>query len=299
MQQLLAVDWGTSSLRVARLGADGSVQEVRAFERGVLKVTPGEFAAVFQAHFGDWMAAPDSLCLISGMAGSRQGWVEAPYCKCPAGLHDLTQQLTWVPHEGSRRVAIVPGLSCEVAGVPEVMRGEEVQVFGGMQLLGMHDGLLVLPGTHSKWVRVRGGRIEFFSTVMTGEFYALLREHSILARTLPLADDELDTAAFDQGVALALRGTSLLRTAFSVRTLALFERMPANLLSSYLSGLVIGEELRSQSFDGDWQVVLIGSGALAQRYERALARRGVSVRSVGAEATWRGLWAVAQSVDRA
>jgi len=299
MQQLLAVDWGTSSLRGARLAADGSVQEERAFDRGVLKVAAGEFAAVFKKHFGDWMAAPETLCLISGMAGSRQGWIEAPYCKCPAGLQDLTRQLTWVPYAGNGRVAIVPGLSCEIAGIPEVMRGEEVQVFGGMQLLGMQDGLLVLPGTHSKWVRVRGGRIQFFSTVMTGEFYALLREHSILARTLPMGDDELDTAAFDQGVALALRGTSLLRTAFSVRTLALFERMPANLLSSYLSGLVIGEELRSQSFDGEWQVVLIGAGQLAQRYERALARRGVTARRVGSEATWRGLWAVAQSVDRA
>jgi len=299
MQHLVAVDWGTSSLRGARLAADGSIEEERAFDRGILTVPAGAFADVFDAHFGDWMAAPETLCLISGMAGSRQGWIETPYCECPAGLQDLAQHLAWVPRSGRRRIAVIPGVSCEVAGIPEVMRGEEVQVFGGMQLLSMQAGLLVLPGTHSKWVRVRGGRIQGFSTVMTGEFYALLREHSILARTLPPTDDELDTTAFDQGVALALRGTSLLRTAFSVRTLALFERMPPKLLSSYLSGLVIGEELRSQSFDGEWQVVLIGSGSLTQRYERALARRGVAARRVGAEATWRGLWALAQLIERA
>lgn len=239
------------------------------------------------------MRAAGSFCLISGMAGSKQGWMEAPYCACPAGFDELASQLAWVQ---AGRIAIVPGLSCDNGGTPDVMRGEETQVFGALQLLGLQDGMLVLPGTHSKWVEVRAGRIAYFSTFMTGEFYALLRQHSILARTLPDADGGIDWDAFDQGVALALRGSSLLQTAFSVRTLSLFARMAAASLPSYLSGLVIGEEIRTQQLADRAHVVLIGSDELTQRYERALSQRGVSVQRAGAAASWRGLWTLAQTI---
>ncbi len=293
MQTLLAVDWGTSSLRGALLDAQGRVLQERTFARGILTVAPGEFPAVFAACFGDWAQEKNSLCLIAGMAGSQQGWMQAPYCPCPAGFDEIATQLAWIQ---AGRMAIVPGLCCDNNGVPDVMRGEETQVFGALQLLGLGDALLVLPGTHSKWVSVQGGKIRSFSTFMTGEFYALLRQHSILARTLPPDDEALDQHAFDQGVALALRGASLLQTAFSVRTLSLFERMPAAALASYLSGLVIGEEIRSQPLAAGASVTLIGSDALTQRYGRALAQRSVSVACVGAEATWRGLWALAQTI---
>ncbi|MBA3592249.1 MAG: 2-dehydro-3-deoxygalactonokinase [Polaromonas sp.] len=290
MQTLVAVDWGTSSLRGARLDSVGAVLEERAFARGILTVAPGEFPAVFQTCFGDWMQADKALCLIAGMAGSQQGWMQAPYCACPAGFDEVASQLSWIM---PGRIAIVPGLSCTHDGVPDVMRGEETQVLGALQLLNLHEGLIVLPGTHSKWVQVRGGKIETFSTFMTGEFYALLRQHSILARTLPEVDGELDRSAFDDGVAFALRSNSLLQSAFSVRTLALFERRAKTSLPSYLSGLVIGEEIRTQSLEPGEAVVVIGSDALTQRYEYALAQRGVSVRRAGSEVTWRGLLALA------
>ena len=96
MRPLIGIDWGTSSLRGARLGSDGSVLEERAFARGILTVPPGAFPAVFEEHFGDWMAQPDALCLIAGMAGSQQGWIEAPYCPCPAGFEELAPRLAWV-----------------------------------------------------------------------------------------------------------------------------------------------------------------------------------------------------------
>jgi 2-dehydro-3-deoxygalactonokinase len=297
MKDLVAVDWGSSSLRGARLAPDGTVVEQRSFPRGVLNVAPGTFEAVFDELFGDWMGGADTLCLISGMAGSKQGWVEAPYCPCPARFEDLRSQLTWV---GSRPIAIVPGLTCKHAGIPDVMRGEETQVFGAMQLIGRQDGLLVLPGTHSKWVLMRGGRIQNFATVMTGEFYALLRQHSILARSMPADDNVLDGPAFDQGVSVALSSRSLMQTAFSVRTLSLFDRVRPAALPSYLSGLVIGDELRSQmthGLDGGGQVVVIGGDALTQRYERALSQQGVTVQQVGAQASWRGLWSLAQSLQ--
>jgi 2-dehydro-3-deoxygalactonokinase len=290
---LIGIDWGTSSLRAARFGSDGRVAEERALPRGILTVQAGAFAQVFEEICGDWMRAPGALALICGMAGSRQGWVEAPYCRCPAGFAEIASQLTWI---APGRIAMVPGLSCEHEGVPDVMRGEETQVFGALDLLALDDALLVLPGTHSKWVAASGGRIERFATFMTGEVYALLRQHSILARTMPEADGELDETAFERGVGHALRSATLLHAAFSARTFALFDRLPAAALPSYLSGLVIGEELGAQHFGAPADVVVIGSEALTRRYELALRLLGVTARRAGSEATWHGLAAIASTL---
>lgn len=295
MKRLVGLDWGTSSLRAALLGGDGEVLQERSLPRGILTVADGEFPAVFDQACGDWMRAGNALALIAGMAGSRQGWIEAPYCPCPSGLADIAARLTWME---PGRMAIVPGLSCEQRGVPDVMRGEETQVFGALALLGIERGLFVLPGTHSKWVRVAEQRIQVFSTFMTGEFYALLRQHSILARTLPQAEGELDTQAFLRGMKHALQTGNLLHAAFGVRALSLFDRLPAAAAPSYLSGLVVGEELRSQQLSAvSGPVVVIGAPALTQRYELALQALGVPVRSAGSEATWRGLRAIAQTLE--
>jgi len=292
VSRLLAVDWGSSSLRGALLGADGAALQERAFPRGILTVEAGGFPEVFQSCFGDWMT-PGTLCLISGMAGSKQGWREAPYCACPAGFDAIAAALEWVE---PGRIAIVPGLSIDKAGVPDVMRGEETQVFGALQLLGLNHARLVLPGTHSKWVSVTDRKVRDFSTWMTGELYALLRRHSILSRMLPENEPALDGAAFDQGVAHALAGPGLLNTAFSTRTLSLFNRMDTAALPSYLSGLVIGEELKAQTLPRGEPVVVMGAEALTARYEQALAQLGVPVQRVGAGATWRGLRAIADTL---
>jgi 2-dehydro-3-deoxygalactonokinase len=295
MKRLIAVDWGTSSLRAALLETDGRVIEERSLPRGILTVAAGGFPAVLETACGDWLRTEATLTLISGMAGSRQGWIEAPYCPCPAGFADITARLAWIE---PGRVAIVPGLSCEQHGVPDVMRGEETQVFGALDLLDIKDAAMVLPGTHSKWVRVTDARIQQFSTFMTGEFYALLRQHSILARTLPTDDGELDEPAFRRGIEHALRSANLLHTAFSARTLSLFDRLPASALPSYLSGLVIGEELRVQDLGAlTGPLVVIGSAVLTRRYELALQVMGVQTRAVGSEATWRGLWAIARTLE--
>jgi 2-dehydro-3-deoxygalactonokinase len=291
---MIAIDWGTSSLRGARLDARGAVLDERASLQGILNVPPGGFEAVFRAQFGDWLVSADTLCLISGMAGSRQGWREAPYCRCPSGAGDVAAALAWV---APGRIAIVPGLSCERDGAPDVMRGEETQIFGALDMLGLADALFVLPGTHSKWAEVHGGRVERFSTAMTGEVYALLRHHSILARTLPPEDGPLRGDAFDAGVDRAMRSASLLQSAFTTRTLALFERSTSEELASYLSGLVIGEELRAQGSLSGRRVHVIGNDALTQRYQRALVRAGAEAVAVGSQATWRGLWNIARSLQ--
>ena len=294
MKKLLAIDWGSSSMRAALLDEAGAVLAERSAPRGMLTIATGGFAEVFEQQVGDWMDEPGTRCLMAGMAGSKQGWVEAPYCACPAGLDEIASTLQGVDAHAVRsghRIAIVPGVSCERDGVPDVMRGEETQVFGALDLLGLDDGLFVLPGTHSKWVTVEGGRIREFTTVMSGEFYDLLRKHSILARTLGPADAAaaFDDAAFERGVGTALHGDSLLQTAFSVRTLALFGRMSAEALASYLSGLVIGEELRCRPLPPGSKVAVVGAPALARRFERALGLAGVASVPLGDEAAWRGL----------
>lgn len=294
---LIAIDWGTSSLRGARLGASGQVLESREFPRGILTVPPGQFEAVFQEHFGDWMQAPGALCLISGMAGSRQGWQEAPYCPCPAGFAELSQHLLWLQ---PGRIALVPGLSClsvDALSTPDVMRGEEVQIFGALHMAGRDSATLVLPGTHSKWVQVQGGCVAQFQTFMTGEVFALMSQHSILGKTMDL-QGAFDEAVFLQGITQSQQSGSALHHLFAVRTLGLFDRLSAAQLPSYLSGLLIGEELRQQAASTHTEpVILIGSEALTMRYTLALQHLRIPCQTRGAEATWAGLFALASASE--
>lgn len=296
---LIAVDWGTTSLRGARLNAQGQAIETRQFPKGVMHVTPGTFDTVFDTCFGDWLADPAALCLISGMAGSRQGWQEAPYCPCPAGFDELAHHLLWLQ---PGRIALVPGLHCtdqDTLHTPDVMRGEEVQIFGALQLTQRDNATLVLPGTHSKWVHVEGGRVTRFSTFMTGEVFALLSQQSILSKTLDMAAP-FDAGAFVQGVDSSQAPGSLLHKLFAVRTLGLFDRMPATALPSYLSGLMIGDELHARPVPADTgPVILMGSAALTQRYTLALQHLNIPSQSLGAEATWAGLFALASAISSA
>ena len=300
---LIAIDWGTSSLRAARLDTQGAMLEERAWPRGILTVPPGGFANAWREAVGDWTAAhPRAPCLIAGMAGSQQGWREAAYAPCPASLADLTRQRCRLSAAdgllADEQVAIVGGLCCEHDGVPDVMRGEETQVLGACALLGLRDATVVLPGTHSKWVDLRDGCIQGFHTWMSGEFYALLQQHSILARTLPdlqAPAAPFDETAFGQGVAQALRSTSLLASAFSVRSLSLFNRLPLDSRPAYLSGLVIGEELRAAPrHHRQRPMVLVGDATLVARYQSAMKQCQFDTLAIGSQATWRGLWEIAQ-----
>ncbi|MEO8857741.1 MAG: 2-dehydro-3-deoxygalactonokinase [Burkholderiaceae bacterium] len=302
---LIAIDWGTSSLRGARLDAQGEVLEERSFTRGLLTVAPGGFQHVFDECFGDWTRRGAPTCLISGMAGSKQGWREAPYCPCPAGFQDLAAHLLWLDLGPDRsRAAIVPGLSCEhtqsssgLPDVPDVIRGEEVQILGAMQLTGLRDGSFVLPGTHSKWAQVENGRVLGFRTYLSGEVFALLSQQSILARTVD-ATAPFDPDAFALGVQRARTPGGLLHHVFGARTLSLFSRMEPGALANYLSGLVIGDELAAQRLDPALPVILIGSSELTKRYAQALALHAVHATTLDARATWAGLMALSQALPR-
>ena len=296
----IAIDWGTTSLRGVLIGADGQIADQRALPQGILQVPPGGFATVFEQHFGDWLALAPDVCLLSGMVGSRQGWQEAPYCPCPANFGALRQQLLWLPPANGVPCAIVPGMSVApqaqidpVHGVPDVMRGEEIQVMGALHLMQQDSGLLVLPGTHSKWVQAHHNTITSFKTFMTGELFALLAQHSILGKTLD-ANAPLDEAAFVQGLERARSHDALSHLLFGARALSLFNAVDAAQSASYLSGLLIGQELATMQPSAGTRVALIGSPALVQRYRLALRHASCTAVDFGDQATWAGHQAIYQ-----
>jgi len=270
---VIAVDWGTSSLRCYRLDAQGKIIEARASADGILNVPAGRFPDVLQRQIAGWSETP---IVMRGMVGSRQGWKEAPYVQCPAGFDEIAAKLV----EVRQGAWIVPGLTCrDSAGVPDVMRGEETQILGcGAQ------GTLCLPGTHSKWVEVKNGRIERFSTYMTGEAYAVLRQHSILGRMIE--EGKPDERAFAQGVERAGDEGGLLHHLFGVRTRGLMGELGAGAAASYLSGIVIGHELRAQ---GTRQFSVLGTAELAARYQRAASVLGMEARLLDPDAGVRAL----------
>ena len=297
----IAVDWGTSSLRVMLLGDGGEVLDRTARPKGILAVPAGGFAAELGVACGEWRAAhPGIPVLMAGMIGSRQGWVEAPYVAAPCAFDELTRQMITVAGSAGR-IRIMPGVEAVGAdGTPEVMRGEETQIGGVVVRHGVTDGLFCVPGTHSKWVRVTAGRIQSFATFMTGECFAVLKAHSILGRLMD--DGAADESAFRQGLARAASPGGLLHHLFGVRTMGLFGRLQASDLAAYLSGQLIGAEIEGARtlFGSITEVHLIGDGEVGLRYTEAFEASGMSVIQWGAEeAAIAGLWAAAEATQTA
>jgi len=294
---MIAIDWGTSSLRAWRLDdASGRILEQRRAPLGIL-ACDGRFEAVLGEQVAGW---PDRRVLLAGMIGSRQGWREAPYVACPATPASLAARLLplQVPSLGDHEVAIVPGLVTRDAdGVADVVRGEEVQVCGLLDALDPGPHVLCLPGTHCKWVEVAHRRIDGFRTAMTGEFYHALRAHTILGRLMPAMSDEsapFDPEAFLRGLARARQPGGLLHHAFGVRTEGLTGALAAERLPDYLSGLLIGHELRDLA-PTQGVVHLIGQEALTLRYAHALRARGCEPVIHGEDLAARGLWRLAST----
>jgi 2-dehydro-3-deoxygalactonokinase len=278
---MIGIDWGTSSFRAYRLGADGTVIDQIASDAGILHVADGRFAETLHAAIDPWLAIGETRVLMSGMIGSRQGWVEAPYLVCPAGPAVIAANLTPVAFDGAS-LRIVPGLiATDAGGTPEVMRGEETQIFGARA-----TGLVCLPGSHAKWAEVAEAEITGFETYLSGEAFAALRAGTILGRMMTDAPD--DAAAFARGIARSGDTGHLLHQLFGVRTLGLTGQLAADASASYLSGLLIGHEVRAAMPAGA-HVTLIGSTALCELYTSAIAALGGTATIGPADAAARGL----------
>jgi len=312
--QLIALDWGTSSLRAYKLGPAGVVIERRTLASGImhLPTEPRDIAGVrssngfelaFDAACGDWLdTQPDLPVIACGMVGSAQGWSEAAYRDTPADVSTLGQALHVVRSLRGAAVHIVPGV-IQRGALPNVMRGEETQVLGVLQSLSAHTGrdvLIGLPGSHSKWVEVVEGCITHFDTFMTGELFAVLSQHSILGRT-QRPSEAFQAAAFDRGVQVALSvdgQAGLLSNLFSARTLGLTGELAPEEQPDYLSGLMIGHELmglRTRQPAQQRDIVLVGTTQLCTRYQRALQLCGFPHVPLAQEATERGLWQLAMA----
>jgi 2-dehydro-3-deoxygalactonokinase len=262
---LLGIDWGTSNRRAYLVDRAGTCLRRDADDQGLLAVN-GDFAASLAALRRVMQVDAAVPVVMAGMVGSASGWQEVPYLPTNVALHDLPRHLVAV--RAAARCWIVPGYAGDVPDV-DVMRGEETQLLGS----GVRDGWIVLPGTHSKWVRLRAGRIERLSTFMTGELFALLGAHGTL-RTL-MSGQAADDDAFADGLREAQRRAPLTHSLFGARALAVTGRMAAEQVRSYVSGLLIGTEFVAAGLDDDARTLhLIGSDALAGRYALAAAQFG-------------------------
>jgi 2-dehydro-3-deoxygalactonokinase len=292
---MIAVDWGTSSLRIYRLDESGAIRARREAPAGIMSVTGGAFAATLEAELGDWIG--DGPIVMSGMIGSRQGWREVPYAECPAGAAEIARLMQPIEWGDGRRAWIAPGLCCrDDAGVPDVMRGEETQIIGALAELPPGAATICLPGTHSKWVAWRDGGIAGFATAMTGEVFAVLRRHSILGRLMAQGGEAHDAEAFAAGLRRAREAGGLLHHLFGARTRGLFGELGETTLPSYLSGILIGHEIAALAPPGDRRggpVHLIGAAALVALYREALASSGREASIIDNDCVARGLFLLA------
>ncbi|MCA8019107.1 2-dehydro-3-deoxygalactonokinase [Burkholderia metallica] len=314
--RLIALDWGTTSLRAYLMAGAGAVLDERAAPKGVMQLGGAAVAiadacdAAFEDVCGAWLDAWPTLPVVAaGMVGSAQGWREAPYVDVSIDAARLGASLQTVRARRGTTVHIVPGL-IQRGELANVMRGEETQIVGALHAGGAtHDAASLrwigLPGTHSKWVAVRGSRIERFRTFMTGELYALLCTHSLLGRTMqPSSGFARD--AFERGVRAAQAGhaTGLLATIFGSRARLLAGDLEPVEQADYLSGVLIGHELAGLAADGDGPAadagagvprpMLIGDAALCERYRHAASLFGWPPADTIDGAAAAGLWVLAE-----
>lgn len=282
----IVVDWGSSNFRAYRFDASGAVAARHQAEAGILTVRDGGFESVLEREIGGWFDAGSTL-LLSGMITSRNGWVETPYAFAPATLEDIAAQAVTRRSTRGASLRFLPGVA-QRAPTPDVMRGEEIQVFGAIR--PGESATVVLPGTHSKWTRVEAGRIEGFRTFLTGETFALMKTHSIIGRLIPPGERAFDEAAFRAGVAQARAGSlSLLNDVFTTRAGALLGAFGPETIADRLSGLLIGHEIAAGlTLAGEGRLLIVGESALTQRYLVALDGFGRAAEAAPADAAVEG-----------
>jgi 2-dehydro-3-deoxygalactonokinase len=295
----VAVDWGTSSFRLWLVDRTGRVIGERRSGEGMIAAAKTGFAQVLQSHL-DAVGADHGLpVLICGMAGARTGWVEAGYVDTPAPLAAVLRQAARVPGE-ARDIRILPGIAQRDATAPDVMRGEETQLLGALGLDAAGEALVCMPGTHSKWVRVKDGVVEHFSTFMTGELFSVVSRETILSLAVAGADDAEDVASFKAAVVAAFKAPAFAANLlFGARSRQLlFGGTPAAARET-LSGTLIGVELAA-GLSGHVPkagITLIASGRLAALYRLAFDALSVTVRPIDAdEAVRRGLSMAAAAI---
>lgn len=280
----VAVDWGTSHLRVWLLAADGSVLAERRSDQGMAATPREQYEAILDAHL-DALAVPaDIPVIMCGMVGSRQGWVEAGYLPVPVSLDRIPDNAARVDGV-ARDIRILPGLSRTDFAAPDVMRSEETQLFGLSRLSPVADDMkriVCMPGTHSKWVHMEGRSVIDFASFITGDMYAVMAAHSVLHHSLSADSVDPKSPAFKTAVEASLSSPAdLLARLFSIRAAGLLHNLlPADARAS-LSGCLIGQEIAGAlpRFSTTDKIDLVAGNTPGTLYAEALAIAGVQYRS--------------------
>lgn len=270
----IAIDWGTSNLRVWAMSGDDEPLAEAQSDRGMGKLTPPEFEPALLALIAPWLHKP-LTALACGMVGARQGWTEAAYARtpCTPSPTTFTRAPTTTP---GLTVHIIPGVSQDSPA--DVMRGEETQIAGFLHANPGWDGVLCMPGTHTKWVHLSAGEIVSFQTVMTGELFATLSAQTVLRHSMTA--EGFDDAAFATAMSDTIsRPERLAARLFSIRAESLLHGQTAAQARARLSGLLIGAELAAtRAYWLGQQIAIIGDGKVARLYQQALATQGAQAR---------------------
>ncbi|MDT8421353.1 MAG: 2-dehydro-3-deoxygalactonokinase [Desulfuromonadales bacterium] len=290
---MLVIDWGTTNLRAYSCRDDGFIVARTELEQGIKVVAAGQYPTVLCQVSQELDLLPDETIYVCGMAGARGGWMEAAYCETPVAIKALKAGLLPLPEPF--KGFLVPGIkTLSAGGILDVIRGEEIQVFGALRQLGLKDALICLPGTHSKWVQVRNRQIVSFMTFMTGDVFQALGQTILNCR----AEDGFDEQAFLSGLTESQQtGGGLLHQLFTARTRMLAAELKNEQVSSFVSGLLIGHELKESEVcrRNDEKIVIIGSELLTQRYRIALEQASAAVETLGSDiATCSGIAALRQ-----
>jgi len=274
----IAVDWGTSNMRAWAMSASGTVLDEVRSDRGMGSLKPAEFEQALRDAIAPWdhKGAPMIAC---GMVGAKQGWMEAPYAAVPCAA---TPEGFTKPDAGDLDVYIIAGL--KQADPADVMRGEETQIAGFLSMNKNWDGVICLPGTHTKWAHISADEVVSFQTYMTGDLFAAISGNTVLKHSV--SSDDWDNDAFDGGVADAMaRPERLAARLFSLRAEGLLNGMQNGMAKARLSGLLIGAELAgAKPYWLGQQIAVIGAGGLCSLYVRALAAQSAPATQVKGDA---------------
>jgi 2-dehydro-3-deoxygalactonokinase len=291
--RIIGLDWGSSNLRAFAFGHDGAIVERRVSTRGAMKLaSEGAFERTLDDIVGDWIDTnPTAELIASGMVGARGGWVEAGYAAVNSDAAELRARASTISLRCGRVLRVVPGVKSDE---PDVMRGEETQIVGA----GVEEGLIVLPGTHSKWVRVKAGRIAAFKSCFTGEMNALVREQSTIGKALSSPPSVAHEAAIERGVKRALETSDWLHQLFLFRARVVSGANDEAEVSSEFSAWLIASEFQQMRSGGfqDSRLTLIATEALAGWYGHVARVIGVEcLLKSGDECAAKGLWRVAMA----
>ncbi|MGR3503125.1 2-dehydro-3-deoxygalactonokinase [Pseudaestuariivita sp.] len=276
-----AADWGTTHLRLWALDAAEAVLWERDSDEGMGKLAPGGAfeSALLRAIGGDMPEAGTVPVIICGMAGARQGWAEAPYATTPCETPSAADATRVATASERLRVFILPGVKQQSPA--DVMRGEETQIAGLLAREPEFDGVVCLPGTHTKWARISAREIVSFQTFMTGEMFDLLSRQSVLRHGL---GEGWDADAFLTAVSDTMaRPAGMSAHLFGIRSSGLLAGLAPAAARSRLSGLLIGAELAgARPYWLGQRVAILGADGIGDAYETALKAQGAEVERVDA-----------------